>query len=434
MRRPILVIGSGAREHQIAMMYQKSGYKVVVSPGNQGMTLDDIQIYPGTSLKDANSFLNAAKELNPELVDVAQDDALAAGTVDLLSKEFFVFGPTKEAAQIESGKIWSREKQVKYGISTPEFEAFERENSTSAIDYAFHLLRTNETVFFKADGLYAGKGVIPARNEKDIEFALHEINKMGDASKRFLVEAGMVGEEFSFYVMCDGKNYLTFKSAQDNKRVWNGDNGPNTGGMGTNSPALVTTGIEDIITKTIIEPLINGLSNDGIEYKGIIYFGGMKLTDGSVGVVEFNSRWGDPESQVVLPSIQNQYMELASHAIDGTLNEVQLRQDNLSRVCVVGASSGYPGDYAKGKEIFVDKQGFPKDAYFLSAGINVKDNRMFTNGGRVFNIIGVGEDVIKARQNAMQGMACVTIEGNGLHYRTDIAWRDVQRVQQQNYK
>lgn len=426
----VMIVGSGAREHAMAQAYLSSPHvsKVLVTPGNQGMLRDGIDIDASTSLKDKDSFLRVASEHKPYLIDVAQDDALAAGTVDLLSQNNFrVFGPTREAARVEWDKKWSREFMKKHNLPIPKYKSFTIGNQREALEYTEGLLKQCNTVFFKASGLYAGKGVIPTTNMDEALAAVSSLKGMGDASKVFLVEEGMSGEEFSYYAMVDGKNYVCFKSAQDNKRVWNLDKGPNTGGMGCNSPALVTRGLERKIENEIIKPTIAGLNAEGISYKGILYLGGMVSEKGDLKIVEFNSRWGDPECHVILPGVKNDYFELVNAAIDGRLNQVTLDEDDLTRVCVIGASAGYPGHYEKGKKLII---GEGKDyADFLSAGIEIQDGNMYTAGGRVFSFIGSGKDVVEARQKALQAMACCSIEDNGLHYRTDIAWRDVQRVQ-----
>ncbi|MCX5704243.1 MAG: phosphoribosylamine--glycine ligase [Candidatus Omnitrophica bacterium] len=436
MGNKVLIVGSGAREHALARAYltYSNVEQVVVTPGNDGMIEWAINRFPlklriskSSSLKNPQSILSVAREYKPDLIDVAQDDALAAGTVDLLECEGFrVFGPTKKAAQIEWDKEWSREFMTRHNISAPEYKAFT--NLEEGAAYAREMLTKKGGVFIKAAGLYAGKGVIPAFNSEEITKAIDEIKKMGEASRVFLVEEAMRGEEFSYYAIVDGKNFKCFKSAQDNKRVYNRDQGPNTGGMGANSPALVTKGLEEKIEKDIIAKVIKGMAEEGRPYKGILYLGGMVCEDGSLKVVEFNSRWGDPECHVILPGIQTNYFDLVNAAIDGKISEVQLKEDSLMRVCIIGASAGYPGEYKKEKRIYIEND-LPEGIHFLGAGIKSHEGELYTNGGRVFSIIAKGEDVIESRKKALQGIACCAIEDNGLHYRTDIAWRDVQRLQ-----
>jgi phosphoribosylamine--glycine ligase len=315
------------------------------------------------------------------------------------------------------------------GLPVPRNKTFSKESYKDATDYALSLLEGSETVFFKASGLFAGKGVIPVTNDDEVLEALTKISKMGPAGEKFLVEEGMVGEEFSYYAMVDGTNYVCFKSAQDNKRVWNRDKGPNTGGMGCNAPALVTKGLEAQIERELVAPQVAQLAREGTPYVGILYIGGMVKEDGSLGIVEDNSRWGDPECHVILPGLRNNYLELVNKAIDGKLDEVELDEDGLTRVCVIGASAGYPGSYEKGKRLHISKELTDMGVEFLSAGIKVQDGEMYTNGGRVFSLVGKGHNVIVAREAALKAMAGCYIEGNGLQYRTDIACTDIERAQ-----
>jgi len=442
----VLIVDAGARGHALALKYLESQKvdEVIVAPGNEGMKNNFINKYdtkkisidPRASLKDPVSVLELAKEYLPDLIDVAQDDALALGTVDLLKSEGFpAFGPTKSASEIEWNKEWSREFMDRHKIPSPEYRSF---NSTEgASQYAQELLDKKGEIFFKASGLYAGKGVIPVKSKSEIQEALSKIEKMGQASKTFLIEEGLQGEEFSYYAISDGKNFACFKSSQDNKRVWNKDCGPNTGGMGCNAPALVTEGLKDRIEKEIIEPAVNGLAKEGRPYIGILYLGGMfNPTDQSIKVVEFNSRWGDPECHVILPSINGPipYFDLVNLAMSGpeSLKGIKLSEDNLTRVCIIGASTGYPGDYKNAKKILINHSGIPNGVHLLSAGTKIKDNILQTNGGRVFSVVASGSNILEARTKALQAMACCSIEDNGLHYRTDIAWRDAERLQREN--
>ena len=447
----VLVVDGGGRGHALARAYltNTSVRKVIVAPGNEGMR-DDVINDPSSSeysgmivpdargsLKNPESILALAREYKSDLIDVAQDDALAAGTIDLLRNEGFrTFGPTRAAAQIEWDKVWSREFMTKQSISTPEYRAFTREENP--LPYALDLLKTHRRVFFKAGGLYAGKGVIDANDEVSAQIALKKLQEMGSAAQQFLVEGGIEGEEFSYYAIVDGEHFQCFPSAQDNKRALNGDEGEMTGGMGAHSPALVTAGLERRIEEEIFKPAIHGLVAEGRPYTGILYLGGMyNASTGKLVVIEFNSRWGDPECQVILPGIavnegSTDYFTLINNAIDSTLDRTGFHTDGLSRVCVVGASRGYPGDYSgvKGKRLLIDYNRLPDGVHFLSAGVSVIDNKLLANGGRVFNVVAEGEDVIEARTRALQAMACCDIAGNNLHYRTDVAWRDVERARQ----
>ena len=343
-----------------------------------------------------------------------------------------MFGPSRGAGQIEWDKDWARKFMVRHNISVPQHRPFKRGQEEEAISYALTLLKDNEIVFFKASGLYAGKGVIPAKDQESARSATEQIREMDIAGETFLVEQGLVGEEFSYSTIVDGKNFRCFKSSQDNKRIWNRDQGPNTGGMGCNAPALVTKGLESRIESEIIAPAVKGLNEERRPYKGILYLGGMVCEDGSLKVIEFNSRWGDPEVLVVLPGMKGSYLELVNSAVDGKLDTAALEEDTVTRVTIIGASAGYPGSYEKGKKMWINYDGMPEGTELRSAGIKVKDGQMYTNGGRVVDVTAEGSDVRDAREKALQAMACISIEDNGLTYRTDIAWRDIQRLQTEN--
>lgn len=439
----IMVVDSGARGHAIALAYLNSGYgeehEILLAPSNDGIVGDVINlgVLPhspriskdsSVSLKDPNSILEAARRFKPDFVDVAQDDALAAGAVDLLQAEgFTVFGPTREAARIEWDKAWAREFMQTHNIPHPEFRIFQGQD-TDSVSYAEQLIKRDGIAFFKASGLAAGKGVIPVRSSREIDSAFDAMQKsFGDAGNTFLVEEGMKGEEFSYYALTDGENIIYFPSAQDNKRLLNWDEGPNTGGMGAHSPARITEGFEKKIEEEIIARAITGLAQEGRPYKGILYLGGMVCEDGSIKVVEFNSRWGDPEAQVILPGVRN-YLGLVKKAIEGDLGNIDRTSltDGKTRVGIVAASRGYPGEYEKGKRIERDYGNIPDSVKLFSAGIKVVDGKFYTDGGRLFTVVGEGKSVKDARVDALKGMACVNIEG-GFHYRTDVGMRDVDR-------
>ena len=444
-----MIVDDGARGHALAKAYleNKDVGKVIVAPGNEGMRDDFINepkgclyknmIVPDArgQLKSPQTILKLAREYKPDLIDVAQDDALSLGTVDILQEEgFCVFGPTQDSAQIEWDKVWAREFMTRHGIQTPEYRSFSI--SEDSVPYALDLLLRHEKVFFKAAKLYKGKGVVEAHDENSVRVAIAELGTMGGAAERYLVEAGLRGEEFSYSVIVDGNNFLSFPSAQDNKRVFNGDKGKNTGGMGANSPALVTSGLEKRIVDEIIRPTVLGLAVEGRPYKGILYLGGIyDSATGIIGVIEFNARFGNPECQVILPGIainegSTDYLTLVSDALAGNLNKSGFFMDGLSRVCIVGACRGYPEDYSGvlGQRLRIDYKHLLKNVHLLSAGAGVREGKLYAAGGRVFNCVASGEDVIEARRTALWAMACCSIDRNGLHYRSDIAWRDIERL------
>ena len=431
----VLVIGSGAREHAISSAYEKSGdvQKIVVAPGNDFIAFargKEVLVDKNCSLKDPLSLLEIAKKYKPDLVDVAQDDALAAGTVNLLQKHGFrVFGPTQEAARIEWDKRWSRKFMQRHHIPTPGFKYFDAEEPAKVHLKSLYAADPNKVMYVKATGLCAGKGALKAA---DLNLALARVDQMktfGKAGEVFLIEDGLVGEEFSCYALSDGQTYHIFKSAQDNKTVFNFDEGDQTGGMGAISPAQVTRSIAPEIEDQLIARVITGMRSEGVPYTGILYLGGV-VVGGKPFNIEYNARWGDPECQVVLPSVKTNYVDVVQACLEGDLKNIKIREDDNVRVCVVGASRGYPSDYsnAKGKRIYGLREAMsvPGVSVF-GAGIAMKQGKCYASGGRLFSIVAEGKTIEAARQRAYAAIAHISIEGNNLHYRTDIGWRDMER-------
>ncbi len=432
----VLIVGGGAREHAISSAYERSPQvkRIVVAPGNDFIAFrreKEVIVDKNCFLKNPNSMLEIARKYKPDLVDVAQDDAIGAGAVDVLQENGFrAFGPTRAAARIESDKRWSREFMQRHKIPHPRFRYFDSEEA--GINYAKEMY-SNELrrlAYEKATGLAGGKGSLKSTS---LEEAMRNIRRMKDfpdgAGNIFLIEDGLVGEEFSYYAISDGQTYRIFKSAQDNKTVFNFDEGDQTGGMGAISPAMVTSPVSQVIEEQQIRRAINGMREEGTPYIGILYLGGV-VVDGKPMNIEYNARWGDPECQVVLPALQNDYMDLVSATLEGRLDQIQIRQDGKTRVCVVGASRGYPNDYSAviGKQIHGLEEAINIDGVTIfGAGIDVQDGRFYANGGRLFSVVAEGDNILEARQRAYSSIAYITIEGNNLHYRTDIGWRDVER-------
>lgn len=432
----VMIVGGGAREHTISTVYENSPQvnKIIVAPGNGFIGYQrkkEVIIDPDCLLKDAQSLLRIAKKYKPDLVDVAQDDALASGTIDLLQEnDFLAFGPTKQVARIEWDKKWSREFMQRHQIPHPNFRYFDSEKD--GINYVKGLYDKEQAklIYTKATGLCSGKGALKSTSSDE---AIRNIGRMKSFPNRageiFLVEDGLVGEEFSYYAISDGKNYHIFKSGQDNKTVFNFDEGDQTGGMGAISPARVTDNISREIEENQISRAINGMDSEGVPYKGILYLGGIVI-DGKPMNIEYNARWGDPECQVVLPSVETDYIDIVMACLEGKLDKIEIRQDNKTRVCVVGTSRGYPNDYsdAKGKRIYGLEEAIEMDGITVfGAGIGVRNEKFYANGGRLFSVVGEGKDIFEARQRAYSAIAHISIEGNNLHYRTDIGWRDVER-------
>lgn len=436
----ILVIGQNGREHALAEAYAKSKRvkKVIMTPGN-GLTdfrNNKIKNYPDVKMMDFEGIIEVCKKEKVDLVDVGQDDIIAAGYVERFEDlKIPAFGPTKKASQLEWDKQWARNFMVKYKLPIPKFKSFN--NQKAAIDYVKklpdQLLFTPEgrNLFIKASGLALGKGVIKATNRTEAISAIKQMKEFGKAGETFLIEEGLVGEEFSLFALSDGINYKIISWAQDHKTIYDGDQGPNTGGVGSVAPAGVVT--KEILTEVetkIIARVISGMLKIKRPYKGVLYLGAM-LTNSGVKILEFNSRWGDPEAEVILPGIKTDYLDIAEAVLSKKLNKLSIEVDKKIRISVAGCSRGYPGDYSvvKGKEIFgLEKAMKLPGITIFGSGIKREKNRFFVNGGRVFYVVAEEKDIFKASELAYQAMNMISIEGNNLHYRTDIGWRDKERM------
>jgi phosphoribosylamine---glycine ligase len=437
-RETVMIVDGTGRAHALSKRYELSPDvgKIVVAPGNGLIAYrreKEVVIEP-CDLDDAESILEVAKRHRPTLVDVAQDNALAAGTVDLLEAHgFTAVGPTKEAAEIESSKAWSRQFQSRHELPVPHYEAFSaaeagRAKKYLASRYAEH---PRTLLFIKADGLHAGKGALPANNlEEALEAVDTVVNELGDSW--FLIEDGFKGEEFSWTGLTDGATVHSLRSSQDNKRLLDGDKGPMTGGMGVITPALVTEGLEGRIEQEIMRRTIDGLREEGRRFQGFLYLGGMVLDRGGIGIIEFNARIGAPEAEVLLDGLSDDvdYLDLMKRVHDGELRGAELRQDGLCRAYVVCAAPGYPGSYEQGMRITgLDAVMDMPDADVLGYAVDINDDGTHrASGGRLFGVLGRGPDTVSALQRAYDAIKHIDIEG-GFHYRTDIGWRDVRRLQ-----
>lgn len=428
----VLVIGQNGREHALVDAYAKSRKvtRIVMTPGN-GLTdfrNPKIKNYPDVGMMDFEKIVQVVKREKIDLVDVGQDDIIAAGYVDRFERlGILAFGPTKKASQLEWDKEWARKFMVKYKLPIPKFKSFSSQQI--AINYINSL--PEQLLFIKASGLALGKGVIRAENRKDAIQAVKGMSKFGKAGETFLIEEALIGEEFSLFAICDGDNFVLTRTAQDHKRIFDGDKGSNTGGVGSVAPTgAVNQKIIKDIEKKIIRPTLDGMKKEGRVYRGILYLGGMLTRDG-VKIIEFNCRWGDPEAEVILPSIKTDYVELVQAVINGKLSETKVIFDKKVRISIAGCSKGYPDDYSgvKGKEIFglTKAMELPGISVFGS-GIKRVEDRFFASGGRVFFVVSEGKDINEARKKAYKAMELINIEGGNLHYRTDIGWRDLERL------
>ena len=417
----ILVIGSGGREHALYWKLSESPQteQIYAIPGNPGM---------GTSaaiaLDDHAAILRFVKEHEIGLVVVGPEVPLMNGLVDELEAAGIrAFGPRANAAEIEGSKSFAKDLMKKYGIPTARYEVF-----TAAEPARAYIRQEGAPIVVKADGLAAGKGVIVAMTEQealDAVDAIMEDHSFGDAGARVVIEEFMEGEEASLLAFTDGTTIRPMISAQDHKRAYDGDRGPNTGGMGTYAPApVMTPEMTERAVEEILKPTIAAMAKEGRTYRGCLYLGLMVTADGPK-VVEFNARFGDPETQVVLPLLDSDLVAIMCACADGTLADVPIRWKDGAAVCVVLASGGYPGHYEKGQEIHGLADAEAMGALVFHAGTAMKDGKLVTNGGRVLGVVGRGADISSAVDAAYA--AATKISFKDAYYRKDIAHRALER-------
>ncbi len=415
----ILMVGGGGREHALIrkLLESEKVEKVYCAPGNGGISCDAECFSVGAT--DIDGMVSLAKELKVDCVFVAPDDPLAAGMVDAMEKEGIrAFGPRANAAIIESSKVFSKNLMKKYSIPTAGYEVFE--NSKDALSYIKE--QNKYPVVVKADGLALGKGVIIAQNEAEAEDAVHTImddKKFGASGNKVVIEEFITGPEVSVLAFTDGKCVKPMVSSMDHKRAYDGDKGPNTGGMGTISPnPYYTPEIADRCMKEIFFPTIEAMNKEGRTFKGCLYFGLMLTADGPK-VIEYNARFGDPETQVVLPRLKTPLCDIVDAVIDENLSDLDIQWSDEACACVVMASGGYPGSYPKGIEIKgLDSDGQVEGACVFHAGTALENGVFKTAGGRVLGVTALGSDLKEALKKAYAAVEKITFEG--AHYRTDI--------------
>ncbi len=414
----VLVVGSGGREHALVWKIAQSPRvsKVFCAPGNAGIS-EQAAIIP-IQAYDLNRLLEFALEEKIDLTVVGPEDPLTRGIVDLFeSKGLLIFGATRKAAEIEGSKAFAKEMMKKYRIPTAFYKIFD--NRDEAVKY---IRDQGAPIVVKADGLAAGKGVIVCKTVEEAIYAVDQImvdKIFGNAGTRVVVEEYLVGEEASYIAFTDGKTILPMASSQDHKPVLDGDQGPNTGGMGAYSPApVVTDEVHEKIIEKILRPVIYGMGEEGKPYKGVLY-AGLMIHEGHPKVLEFNARFGDPETQPVLMRMKGDIIPILEACMKGTLSRHTIEWDNRASVCVVMTSKGYPGDYEKGKIIEGLKDVSQMEKVFVfHAGTILKDGQVLTNGGRVLGVTGLGEDIPRAIERTYQAVKGISWEG--VHYRTDI--------------
>ena len=417
MKKNILVIGGGGREHAIVWKLSLSPKvgKIYCIPGNAGIAslAECVSDISATDIDAIVKFVEEHKDIY--LTMVAPDDPLALGLVDRLEeKGFRAFGPRSNAAIIEASKVFSKNLMQKYGIPTAAYRTFSNYEEASQ-----YVKECPLPTVIKADGLALGKGVLICNTREEAQNGLKSImldGAFGKAGNEVVIEQFLSGFEVSVLAFTDGKTVLPMASSQDHKRALDGDKGLNTGGMGTYSPSLkYTKQMQDKAYKEIFVPTIRAMEKEGRTFKGVIYFG-LMISGDDIKVLEYNARFGDPETQVILPRMENDLFDVFEAVIDGTLDKVDLKYSPNACVCVIAASGGYPEKYEKGKEISIGK--LDDGVALFHAGTAVKDGKLVTHGGRVIGVTALGKDLAAAREKAYANIEKVKFEK--MHYRTDI--------------
>ena len=419
----VLVIGGGGREHAVCkkLSESKDVTQILCAPGNAGIA-QVARCIPKVKATDVEGIVALAKKEKVDFVCVTPDDPLVLGCVDRLEEEGIpAFGPTAYAAQMEASKIFSKNLMRKYGIPTAKCEIF------TEMDKALAYLDTQEApIVVKADGLALGKGVVVASTIEEAKNAVIEMmegGKFGKSGARVLIEECMVGREVTVLCFCDGKTIRPMPASQDHKRVFDGDKGPNTGGMGAFAPSpLYTEEIAERTEKEILIPTLNAMNSEGFTFKGVLYVGLMLTKDGPK-VVEYNARFGDPETQVVLPLLESDLFAIMRAVREGRLAETDIRWKKESAACIVLASGGYPGKYESGKLISGLEDAETAGATVYHAGTKKTDAGYVTAGGRVLGVTALGDTLADAVHSAYA--AAEKIHFEGAHMRRDIGSRDM---------
>jgi len=421
----VLLIGSGGREHAIAwkLAQSKNLSKLYTAPGNPGTAKCGKNVPIGVN--DTDKLVDFARENDIGLVVVGPEDPLAAGAVDAFEAAGIkAFGPSAGAAQLEADKVFAKQLMRSSAISAAEGRTFERFTDAKA-----YIASRDEPLVIKAAGLAKGKGVFVCDDPADGILAAEKImcdRIFGPAGDKIIVESKLLGEEASILAFVDGRNIYLMESSQDHKPIGDGDTGPNTGGMGAYSPApIVTEDLMNKITREILVPVVDGMNRNGTPYKGILY-AGLMITAAGPRVLEFNVRFGDPETQPILIRLKSDLLEVCLAVCDGRLDKVTLKWDQRPAVCVVMASGGYPGDYQKGKRITgLNEADRIEDVVVFHAGTAVKDGDIVTNGGRVLGVTALGQTVADAKARAYK--AVDKIKFDGAYCRRDIADKAIKK-------
>jgi phosphoribosylamine--glycine ligase len=419
----ILVVGSGGREHALVWkLKQASGVdRIFCAPGNAGT--EELGENVAIKVNDFAALMQFVKQNAIGLSVVGPDDPLAAGIVDVFEKEGLrIFGPTKSAARLESSKIFAKELMRANRIPTARAAIFEKPEAATAF-----LKESHFPIVIKADGLALGKGVIVAKEVEEAEAAVAAMmteGRFGEAGRRLLIEECLTGTECSLHALVDGGSFRMLASARDHKRAFDGDAGPNTGGMGAFSPANnFNVEMQEQFEREVMRPLLKGLREDGVTFRGLLFPGLMMTADGP-RVLEFNCRFGDPETQVILPRLKSDLLSLLEATVDGELSGVQIEWDKRPAVTVVMASGGYPEKYETGKPISGLESAASENVQIFHAGTRRENGRVVTSGGRVLAVTALGDTIPLARDRAYEAVGKIHFEG--CHYRRDIALSAVE--------
>lgn len=423
----VLVIGSGGREHALAWKLAQSNNvsHVYVAPGNAGTAAEKNISNIDISIADFDALATFAENNDVTLTVIGPEQPLVEGIVDYFTaRKLACLGPSKKAAQLEGSKSFTKDFLARHNIPTGFYQTFTEIEPAIA-----YIHEHGAPIVVKADGLAAGKGVIVAETVAQAESAVNDMlsgNAFGEAGCRVVIEEFLDGEEASFIVMADGENILPMATSQDHKRAGDGDTGPNTGGMGAYSPApVVSNTVYQRIMDEIISPTIRGLSTEGIPYTGFLYAGLMIMPDGSPKVIEYNCRFGDPETQPIVLRLQSDFFELCKAALSKTLNQQTIEWDARPAVGVVLAAGGYPNKYQKGATITGLNNDNSTTSKVFHAGTILKDNEVITNGGRVLCATALGDSVAEAQENAYNMIT--SISWPNMYFRSDIAHRAIDR-------
>ena len=421
----VLLIGSGGREHALAWKLVQSELvdELLVAPGNPGIALLPKAKNIALDVENLDAVADFAEAKGIGLTVVGPEAPLVAGLADVFrARGLAVFGPNKSAAELEGSKAFSKEMMAKYGVPTAFYKICEDAATAKA-----YVEEKGAPIVVKADGLASGKGVVVAMTKEEALAAIDDM--MGDlcfgaAGARVVIEEFMEGEEASLLAFTDGKTVVPMIASQDHKRVGDGDQGPNTGGMGTYAPApVMTPELRQKAYDTILKPMVDAMAKEGKPYQGCLY-AGLMIKGDSVKVVEFNCRFGDPETQVVLPLLDGDLAEIMLACANGTLDQVKIGWHDRAAVCVVMASAGYPGSYPKGKEI-TGLDNVPENSVVFHAGTKLADGKIVTSGGRVLGVTAFAGDIKAARDKAYEAVEKISFEG--AFCRKDIAWRALNR-------